>query len=376
MAATTVPACAVPRSHGWTGSACSALRKGERRGHCRGGRRLSQHLETAGALAESFQADAREHWHEEASLTPDGGAESPPHIRRAYDKLREAGLVSLTVRARSTAARTCPRCSTAMLLEIDLAADPSLMMVVGLQGVLPPIEKYGDDAVARKWLPRFAHGEVQGCMDLTEPAGRSDLGGIPRAPPTCRTAACAWTAPRSSSRRRRRGAPGLARDAAIFDASKGTPNWPLAGAGCRATGRRLAERRARDAARAKARHPRRPPARWCSPAPSARASASPARASRHARPDEPTRASRCVAGVGLCDAALHARPCTRARASSSASRSRSSPLVLRCSRRCASTGGGAPRCCYRTYQLLDGVIACERAMAGDEISAPTSAPRS
>ena len=54
-------------------------------------------LETTASLAESFQDAAREHWHEEARLTDDGGAESPPHILAAYAKLKEQGLVSLSV---------------------------------------------------------------------------------------------------------------------------------------------------------------------------------------------------------------------------------------------------------------------------------------
>ena len=40
-------------------------------------------LETAASLVESFEADAREHWAEEASLTPDGGATSPPSASRS-----------------------------------------------------------------------------------------------------------------------------------------------------------------------------------------------------------------------------------------------------------------------------------------------------
>ena len=54
-------------------------------------------LETAGELAASFQPEARAHWSEEATLTSDGGATSPPHIVAAYEKLRAAGLVSTTV---------------------------------------------------------------------------------------------------------------------------------------------------------------------------------------------------------------------------------------------------------------------------------------
>jgi alkylation response protein AidB-like acyl-CoA dehydrogenase len=52
-------------------------------------------------------------------------------------------------------------------------------MVVGLQsGAANDIEKYGSEEIRRQWLPRFTAGEVQGCMDLTEPQAGSDLGGI------------------------------------------------------------------------------------------------------------------------------------------------------------------------------------------------------
>ena len=54
-------------------------------------------LETCAALAAEFEKPARENWAVEAEVTPDGGAVSPAHIREAYAKLREAGLVSLTV---------------------------------------------------------------------------------------------------------------------------------------------------------------------------------------------------------------------------------------------------------------------------------------
>jgi alkylation response protein AidB-like acyl-CoA dehydrogenase len=135
-------------------------------------------LETAAGLAESFQAEAREHWAEEAVLTPDGGATSPPHIVNAYEKLKEAGLVSLTV-SDAYGGYGLPALLNGIFLEMISRADASLMMVVGLQtGAAADIEKYGSEEVKRKWLPRFASGEVQGCMDLTEPEAGSDLGGI------------------------------------------------------------------------------------------------------------------------------------------------------------------------------------------------------
>jgi hypothetical protein len=135
-------------------------------------------LETTAALAGSFEHRAREHWHDEAELLPDGGAQPPAHIRDAYDQLREAGLVSLLV-SDSYGGAALPGLLNGMYLEMVSRADTSLMTVVGLQaGVAGDIEKYGSNELKAKWLPRLTSGEVQGAMDLTEPKAGSDLGGI------------------------------------------------------------------------------------------------------------------------------------------------------------------------------------------------------
>jgi alkylation response protein AidB-like acyl-CoA dehydrogenase len=135
-------------------------------------------LETAAAIAAELEPAAREHWAEEGELTADGGAVSPPHIRAGYERLRGSGLVSLTV-AEAYGGYSLPLLVQGMCLEMIARADPSLMMVVGLQsGAAGDIQKYGGEEVKRLWLPRFVSGEVQGCMDLTEPQAGSDLGGI------------------------------------------------------------------------------------------------------------------------------------------------------------------------------------------------------
>jgi alkylation response protein AidB-like acyl-CoA dehydrogenase len=135
-------------------------------------------LETTAQLAESFQAEARDHWAEEASHSEDGGATTPPHNRRASDQLVEAALVSLPV-TEAYGGYGLPALLNGIYLEMLSRADASLMMVVGLQaGAASDIEKYGSEEVKKKWLPRFASGEVEGCMDLTEPQAGSDLGGI------------------------------------------------------------------------------------------------------------------------------------------------------------------------------------------------------
>jgi hypothetical protein len=135
-------------------------------------------LETTAAIAEELAPECRRLWAEEGMLTEDGGAMSPPHIRAGYDRLREAGLVSLTV-AEKYGGYDIPAMVNGIYLEMVARASPSLMMVVGLQsGAAGDLQKYGDEDAKRQWLPRFASGEVEGCMDLTEPQAGSDLGGI------------------------------------------------------------------------------------------------------------------------------------------------------------------------------------------------------
>ena len=135
-------------------------------------------LETAAAVAHSLERPAREHWFAEAELTPDGGAAPPAHIRAAYQKLRESGLVALTL-SEEYGGFALPSLLNGMILEMISRTDTSLMTIVGLQtGTGSDIEKYGSEETRRKWLPRFTSGELQGCMDLTEPQAGSDLGGI------------------------------------------------------------------------------------------------------------------------------------------------------------------------------------------------------
>jgi alkylation response protein AidB-like acyl-CoA dehydrogenase len=135
-------------------------------------------LETAAAVAQSLERPAREHWFAEAELTPDGGALPPAHIRAGYEKLRESGLVALTL-GEEHGGFALPTLLNGMVLEMISRADTSLMTIVGLQtGAAGDIEKYGSEETRRRWLPRFSSGEVQGCMDLTEPQAGSDLGGI------------------------------------------------------------------------------------------------------------------------------------------------------------------------------------------------------
>ncbi|TMA38987.1 MAG: hypothetical protein E6J79_04910, partial [Deltaproteobacteria bacterium] len=134
-------------------------------------------LRTAGEVCEDIDGSARDHWHEEVRLE---GAQVvvPPHIAAGYEKLRAAGLLCLTI-GPAYGGYGLPALVNCAFIEMLSRADPSLMTIVGLQaGVAQDIEKYGSDELRRRYLPHFVSGELEGCMDLTEPQAGSDLGGI------------------------------------------------------------------------------------------------------------------------------------------------------------------------------------------------------
>lgn len=134
-------------------------------------------LRTAGEICESIEAGARDHWHEHAVLE-DGEVVAPPHITAGYEQLRAAGLVSLPL-SPAYGGFGLPSLISNAYLEMVARADSSLMTIVGLQaGVAHDIESYGSDDLKQRYLPGFASGQYQGCMDLTEPGAGSDLGGI------------------------------------------------------------------------------------------------------------------------------------------------------------------------------------------------------
>jgi 3-(methylsulfanyl)propanoyl-CoA dehydrogenase len=134
-------------------------------------------LRTVGEICESIDAAGRDHWHEHVELR-DGAVVKPPHIDAGYAQLRAAGLVSLPL-SPAYGGYGLPFLINSAYLEMIARADSSLMTIVGLQaGTAHDIESFGSDAIKQRYLPKFANGEYQGCMDLTEPQAGSDLGGI------------------------------------------------------------------------------------------------------------------------------------------------------------------------------------------------------
>ena len=138
---------------------------------------LADVLETAAQICSEMEAETRAGWELEARLE-NGRIVYPPHIADAYDKLREAGLISFGVREEYDGFEL-PSFVANVILQMVARADAGLMTMIGLQaGVADDIQEYASEELKRRYLPLFASGEVMGAMDLTESGAGSDLGGI------------------------------------------------------------------------------------------------------------------------------------------------------------------------------------------------------
>jgi alkylation response protein AidB-like acyl-CoA dehydrogenase len=134
-------------------------------------------LETTAQICGEIESEAREGWDQAASLE-NGEVRVPPHIQRGYERLAANGVVSFAV-SEEYGGFALPSLICNMILQQVARADAGLMTIIGLQsGVAEDIQSYASEELCREYLPRFASGEVQGAMDLTEPQAGSDLGGI------------------------------------------------------------------------------------------------------------------------------------------------------------------------------------------------------
>ena len=134
-------------------------------------------LETAASICEKIEGPCRETWDQPAELV-DGEVILPESSQKAYEMLKEAGLVSLSVRE-EYGGFELPGFASNVVIQMISRANAGLMTIVGLQsGTAEDIQRYASEELRNEFLPRFASGEVLGSMDLTEPQAGSDLGAI------------------------------------------------------------------------------------------------------------------------------------------------------------------------------------------------------
>ena len=138
---------------------------------------LESVLATAAQICGALEPELRAGWAQSARLVA-GEVVYPPHIRKAYDTLARAGLVSFGVEA-AYGGYGLPTWVTNVILQMIARADAGLMTILGLQaGVADDIAHYASDELKERYLPGFATGELMGAMDLTESQAGSDLGAI------------------------------------------------------------------------------------------------------------------------------------------------------------------------------------------------------
>lgn len=134
-------------------------------------------LETCAEICQEMEPASREHYHLAAELV-DGEVVLPPHVQEFYDRLKDAGLVSLSIRE-EYGGFDLPAMVNNLVLQMASRSNASMMTIVGLQsGVATDIQKYASPELCERFLPAFASGDTQGAMDLTEPQAGSDLGSI------------------------------------------------------------------------------------------------------------------------------------------------------------------------------------------------------
>ncbi len=92
----------------------------------------------------------------------------------AIEALKKADLMGFTL-PRKYGGLNCPTTIYSIAIEIVSRAEAGLMNIFGLQDISETVNKFADEDVKARYLPRFASGEVTGSMALTEPDAGSDL---------------------------------------------------------------------------------------------------------------------------------------------------------------------------------------------------------
>ena len=111
---------------------------------------------------------------EEGPHFEDGVVTYHPLTVKNLEDLRKAG-VSGVMLPRQYGGLNFPTTIYTMMTEMVSRADASLQNLFGLQDIAETISEFGNEDQRQRYLPRFACGEADGAMDLTEPDSGSDL---------------------------------------------------------------------------------------------------------------------------------------------------------------------------------------------------------
>lgn len=131
-------------------------------------------LEEVGALsAKEFAPRATQVDRENVHLA-NSWVEYPHGTQENLKVLREHGLCGVTL-PRRYKGLNLPTTIYTMMTEMVSRADASLQNLFGLQSIAETLYRFGSDEQRERMLPRFATGQIDGAMALTEPEFGSDL---------------------------------------------------------------------------------------------------------------------------------------------------------------------------------------------------------
>ena len=113
----------------------------------------------------------------EGAKFADGKVIYHPLTKQNLQDLTDAGLMGVMLEHRF-GGLNFPVSVYTMMTEIVSRADASLQNIFGLQDIAETISLFGSEEQKQQYLPKFAAGEYDGSMDLTEPDFGSDLPGV------------------------------------------------------------------------------------------------------------------------------------------------------------------------------------------------------
>ena len=104
----------------------------------------------------------------------DGAVSYAPGTAENLRDLKDAGLMGVML-PREYGGLHLPVTVYSLMTQMISRADASLQNLFGLQDIAQTIRLFGSDDQKQRFLPRFASGEFDGAMALTEPDAGSDL---------------------------------------------------------------------------------------------------------------------------------------------------------------------------------------------------------
>ncbi len=134
-------------------------------------------LEVLGDICATVVAPQAAEADEQGARLIEGKVVYADATQEAIAALKQAGFTGVML-PREYGGMNLPETIYQMMVEIVSRAEAGLMTVFGLQEIASTITEFGTEEMKADFLPRFARGEVNGAMVLTEPDAGSDLGAV------------------------------------------------------------------------------------------------------------------------------------------------------------------------------------------------------